>query len=161
MLQKIALYPGSFDCLTFGHVDVIERSSRIFDRVIVAVAANIMKNPFFTLDERVEMLVEGISHLDNVSVDRLEGLTIDYARKNGIPCLIRGLRAVSDFEWELQLASANKRLAPEIETIFLASGLGFEFISSSMAKDIVANGGDVSPFVPPHVAAALQRKFAR
>ena len=159
MSENVALYPGTFDCVTHGHVNLIERCSRLFDRVVVAVAANSSKDPLFTLDERVEMLRQAISHLSNVEVEQFDCLTVDFARSHGIRCVIRGLRAVSDFEYELQMALMNQRIAPTIETVFLPPGLGFEFVSSSLTKEIVANHGDVSSIVPPHVAQMLREKL--
>jgi len=161
MSRKVALYPGTFDCLTYGHLNLIERCSRLFDRVIVAVAANTDKAPLFTVDERLGMLRKAVDGLPNVEVDQFDCLTVQYARRRGIHFIIRGLRAVSDFESELQMALMNQRLAPEIETVFLSPGLGHEFVSSSLTKEIVANGGDISTVVPPHVERELRKKLGK
>lgn len=154
-----ALYPGSFDCLTYGHINLIERASRLFDRLIVAVAVNPSKKPLFSVEERVEMLREAVRRLPNVEVTHFEGLTVEYARGRGIHIIIRGLRAVSDFEAELQLALMNQRIAPEIETVFMTPGVGYEFISSSLTKEIMLNHGDVSAVIPPHVDKRMRDKL--
>ncbi|MDX1972992.1 MAG: pantetheine-phosphate adenylyltransferase [Candidatus Sumerlaeia bacterium] len=159
--SRIALYPGSFDLVTLGHMDMIERSARLFDEVMVAVAKNSSKNPFFTVEERFQILLECTSHLKTVRVCKLGGLTIEFARQNGARFIIRGLRAVSDFEFELQIASMNHRMNPNIETIFLAAEPRHVFLSSRMVKDVWRNGGDVSEFVPAPVLNALNRDDVR
>lgn len=159
MSRKIALYPGTFDCLTFGHLNLIERCSRLFDLVVVAVANNVSKVPLFTIEERLDMVRRAVKDWPNVEVDYFSGLTVEYAKKRGIQFIIRGLRAVSDFESELQLALMNQRIAPEIETVFMTPSIDHVFISSSLTKDIIANHGDVSSLVPPHVEKALFKKL--
>ncbi len=160
MPSRIALYPGTFDGLTYGHLNVIERCASLFDHVVVAVACNADKQPLFTVEERLDMLRKAVKHLPNVEIDSFNGLTVDYARRRSIRFIVRGLRAVSDFEFELQLALMNKTIAPEVETVFLPPGIGHEFYSSSLTKTIVAGGGDVSTVVPPHVHDAMRRKLS-
>lgn len=157
-MQRIALYPGSFDLLTNGHVDLIERSQKLFDRLVVAVGANVAKKAFFSVEERLEVLRETTAPWPNVEVVKLEGLTVALAQSVGATFIIRGLRAVSDFEFELQLAIMNHRLAPGIETIFLAAEPENIFLSSRMIKDVWYHGGDVSEFVPPAVLRLLATK---
>lgn len=154
-----ALYPGSFDCLTYGHINLIERCAGIFSRVLVAVAENPNKRPLFPLEERLEMLRESTRDIPNVETDSFRGLTVDYARRRGIRVIIRGMRVVTDFESELQMALMNKRLAGDVETIFMPPAVGHEFVSSSLTKEILHNGGDVSSLVPPHVEAALRQRL--
>lgn len=154
----IILYPGTFDPVTKGHVDLIERCSRLCEKVIVAVAENSNKAPSFTLEERVQLLNECTSHLDTAEVKGFSGLTVDFAKQTGATAILRGLRAVSDFEYEFQLASMNRHLAYEIETLFLTPSEQYSFISSSMVKEISRLGGDVSHFVHPNVLVALQKK---
>jgi pantetheine-phosphate adenylyltransferase len=159
MPHRTALYPGTFDCLTYGHLNLIERCAKLFDKLVVAVASNPDKAPLFSVEERQDMLREAVAHLPNVEVAHLEGLTVHFARNRGIHSIIRGLRAVTDFEVELQLALMNQRLAPEVETIFMAPTIGYVFVSSSLTKDIVSNGGDISTLVPPHVERRLRAKL--
>lgn len=159
MAELAALYPGTFDCLTYGHLNLIERCSAHFDRLVVGVAANPQKMPLFTVEERIAMLKEAVSHLPNVEVAHFEGLTVEYARERGIRFIIRGLRAVTDFESELQLALMNQRIAPDIETIFMTPTIGYVFVSSSLTKEIVSHGGDISTLVPPHVERRLHEKL--
>lgn len=154
-----ALYPGSFDVLTFGHLDVLRRAARTFQRVTVAVAANPAKrDPLFTPGERLEMLRVSVAEWPNVEARTFEGLTVDFAREIGAAVILRGLRAVSDFEFEFQLAMMNDQLAPGVTTIFMAPLPQYSFLSSSLVKEIARFGGDVSPFVPPVVQAALLDK---
>ncbi len=151
-----ALYPGTFDPITNGHIDLVQRAARLFDRVTVAVASNPGKTPLFSLDERVR-LAEGVfADLDNVEVCGFSELTIDAARARNIDVILRGLRAVSDFEFEFQLATMNRHLAPEVETMFLTPDERYTFISSSLVREIAGLGGDVSGFVHPLVDAALR-----
>lgn len=159
MKHTQALYPGTFDPVTLGHADLIERAGCLFDRVIVGVAASTGKRPAFSLDERVELLRETLAGLDNVEIQPFSMLLAHFARDIGAQVIIRGLRAVSDFEYEVQLAGMNRRLAPDLETLFLTPAEQFTFISSSLVREIAALGGDVSPFVHPIVQAALQRRF--
>lgn len=149
--MKTAIYPGSFDPITKGHLDVLETSAKIFDKVIIAVAKNSEKNSFLSVQERVELIKASSKHLSNVEVDSFEGLTIEYAKKRGAEILIRGLRAVSDFEYEMQLSQTNSVLANEIQTVFLITKPENSFISSSTVREILSNKGDISKFVTPEV----------
>lgn len=149
--MKIAIYPGSFDPITKGHLDILQTATEIFDKVIIAVAHNSAKQGFVPVPDRVELIKKSVQHIDNVEVDAFEGLTINYAREKGATVLIRGLRAVSDFEYELQLSQANSALASEIKTVFLTTKPKYNFISSSTIKEIFLNKGDVSKFVPEPV----------
>jgi pantetheine-phosphate adenylyltransferase len=158
--MRTAIYPGSFDPLTNGHLDVLERASRLFDRVIVAIARSESKNPLFTLDERLALMKPAIARIKNARADIFDGLLVEYAAKQKARALVRGLRAVSDFEFEFQMALMNRKLAENIETIFMMPRETYTFISSRIVKEIAKLGGDVSPFVPPHVAVALKKKLA-
>jgi|FaiFalFF_MnMetaG_3_1042247.scaffolds.fasta_scaffold01350_8 pantetheine-phosphate adenylyltransferase len=155
-----AVYPGSFDPPTLGHLDVIERAARLFDELIVAVAVNADKKPLFSLQERVEMLRECCAHLPNVRVIQLEGLLARFAQQMGACAIVRGLRAVSDFEYEFQMASMNRQLAPEVDTCFLMTHQHYAFLSSSIVKEVARLGGDVSALVPANVEKRLRQKFA-
>lgn len=156
---RTAIYPGSFDPLTNGHLDVIERAVKLFDRVIVAVASNESKQPLFGLKERLELVKRSIRHLRNVKADSFDCLLVDYVERHSAQAIVRGLRAVSDFEFEFQLALMNRKLNERIETIFMMPRDTYTFLSSRMVKEIARLGGDVSPFVPPHVEVALVGKF--
>ena len=156
---KIAVYPGSFDPITNGHLDIIRRAGQMFDRVIVAVAINTEKKPLFSVDERRQMVTDAVKGLRNMSVDQFEGLLIQYARRKRATAVVRGLRAVSDFEFEFQLALMNRKLDPSIETIFLMTKDEYMFISSRLVKEIGELGGNVSDFVPLGVERAMKRKF--
>ncbi|RMH33420.1 MAG: pantetheine-phosphate adenylyltransferase [Gammaproteobacteria bacterium] len=159
--MKTVVYPGTFDPPTTGHVDLIERASRLFDQVIVAVAESHSKHPLFTLPERVDLcrqVIEAVG-LDNVKVEGFSGLLVDYVRKQKAHALVRGIRAVSDFDYEFQLANMNRRLAPEIESVFLTPSEHLSFISASLVREIAKLGGDVSEFVHPVVARALSQKL--
>jgi pantetheine-phosphate adenylyltransferase len=160
MSETVALYPGTFDCLTFGHIDLIERCARLFDHLIVAVAVNTDKRPVFSIDERLEMLRIATADMPNVEVTHFTGLTALNAQQRGIKFMIRGLRAVTDFEYELQMALMNQRLAPGVETIFMTPSIGHAFVSSSLTKEIVAGGADASSIIPPYVEERLRRKLA-
>lgn len=159
--MRIAIYPGSFDPITNGHLDVLKTSSEIFDKVIIAVAYNSEKknSGFLTIKERVELIQQCIKDFDNIEVDSFEGLTIEYAKQKNAKVLIRGLRAVSDFEFEMQLSQTNSALDKNIKTIFLTTRPKYNFISSSSVKEIVSLGGDVSKFVPAPVNEYLKNKF--
>jgi pantetheine-phosphate adenylyltransferase len=159
-MSKIAVYPGSFDPITNGHLDVISRAAQMFDRVIVAVARNPEKQPLFDVAERVALARQAVVKLGNVTVEDFEGLLVKYARRKRASVVVRGLRAVSDFEFEFQMALMNRRLDAEIETIFLMPKDEYTFLSSRLVKEIAALGGDVSDFVPRAVERALKRKFA-
>ncbi len=156
-----ALYPGTFDPITNGHVDLIRRSARIFERVVVAIAANPSKAPLFSLEDRVNLARTVLDDLPNVQVMGYTGLTVELARDSGLEVMVRGLRAVSDFEFEFQLATMSRQLNDDVETVFLTPTEQFSFISSSMVREIALLGGDVSKFVPPVVREALEAKRAR
>ncbi len=157
-MSLIAVYPGTFDPITNGHVDLVQRARRIFDRVIVAVACNAGKAPAFGMAQRMELTRGALAGVDGVEVCGFDTLVVDFLRVRGARVLIRGLRAVSDFEYEFQLASMNRRLDPEIETMFLTPAERYAYISSSLVREIAFLGGDVSPFVPQAVAAALRER---
>ena len=153
-----AIYPGSFDPVTLGHLDIIERTAQVMDRVIVGVLNNRKKTPLFSVEERVNMLKSVTARLPNVEVKSFDGLTIDFARENGAKVIVRGLRAITDFEYELQLSQTNRVIAPEIDTLFLTTSLKYSYLSSSMVKEIAAYGGDISAFLPPEIARLMREK---
>ena len=156
--MSVAIYPGTFDPITMGHSDLVCRASGLFDRVIVAVAANPKKSPLFSLEERVSMAQQVLRGTANVTVCSFDTLLVDMAREQGANIILRGLRAVSDFEYEFQLAGMNRRLAPDIETLFLTPGEKFTYISSGLVREIASLGGDVAEFVDPLVETALKEK---
>lgn len=158
-MVRTVIYPGSFDPLTNGHLDIIQRAARLFDRVIVAVAPSEGKGPLFDLEERVSLIRRAVMTMPNVEVDAFNGLLIDYVEKQNGQAVIRGLRAVSDFEFEFQLALMNRKLNPRVETIFMMPKEAYTFVSSRLVKEIATLGGDVGPFVPAHVKTALTRKL--
>ena len=153
------VYPGTFDPITNGHSDLIVRASNLFERVVVAVAEDTGKQPAFTIDKRIALAEEVLGTIDGVEVVRFSGLLVKFARKMDVPVIMRGLRAVSDFEFELQLAGMNRRMAPDIETLFLTPAEQYSYISSSLVREIARLGGDVSTFVSPAVQAALLERF--
>ncbi|HMA42353.1 MAG TPA: pantetheine-phosphate adenylyltransferase [Gemmatimonadales bacterium] len=157
---RIAVYPGSFDPVTRGHEDLIRRSLAFVDRVIVAVAVNVAKQPLFTLEERVALLHETV-RLPEVEVQSFEGLLVEFAQRVGASVIVRGLRAVSDFEYEFQMALMNRTLAPRLETVFLVPAFDLTYLSSSLVREVARFGGDVSQLVQPAVQQALRRKFGR
>jgi pantetheine-phosphate adenylyltransferase len=159
MSDKTVIYPGTFDPITMGHVDLVERASRLFDRVVVAIAHSEKKTPLFSLEERVELCSEALSDLGNVEVCGFSNLLTDFAKSMDARCVLRGLRAVADFDYEFQLANMNRALYPEFESIFLTPSEHLSYISSSLVREIAGLGGDVTPFVPPVVSAALKTKF--
>ncbi len=159
--MNLAIYPGSFDPITKGHLDILKTGSEIFDKVIVAVLHNPKKNAFLSLGERVSLIREVTKNFPNVEVDSFEGLTVEYAKNKGANILIRGLRAVSDFEYEMQLSQANSALSKNIKTVFLTTKPKYNFISSSTVKEIFGFGGDISAFVPEEVENFLKKKFAK
>ena len=156
MRTQSVIYPGTFDPITNGHVDLTERAARLFDRVVVAIAHSEKKTPLFYLEERVALCESSLSHLDNVEVVGFSNLLTDFAKSQGARCVLRGLRAVADFEYEFQLANMNRAMYPEFESIFLTPSEHLSYISSSLVREIAALDGDISPFVPPQVAAALK-----
>jgi len=158
--MRTAIYPGSFDPVTNGHLDVIQRATKLFDRVIVAVAKSESKTPLFTLEERVELVARAIEPLPNVETDSFDGLLVRYVESRSAQAVVRGLRAVSDFEFEFQLALMNRKLNERIETIFMMPKDTYTFLSSRIVKEIARLGGDVSAFVPAHVQTALAGKLA-
>jgi pantetheine-phosphate adenylyltransferase len=159
--SKTAIYPGSFDPVTSGHYDIIVRASRLFDKLIVAVAPNPAKQPLFAIEERVAILQEVCASLPNVQVERFDGLLVDFAVQCGAQVIIKGLRAVSDFDYELQMALTNRRLCPQIETVFMMTNSEYVFLSSSIVKEIARLGGSVQGLVPKAVEPYLYRKFGR
>ncbi|HTA30670.1 MAG TPA: pantetheine-phosphate adenylyltransferase [Candidatus Cybelea sp.] len=159
--MRTAIYPGSFDPLTNGHLDIIQRAAKLFDRVIVAVAQNEGKKPLFSLKDRLSLVQQSIGEFPNVQADSFDTLLVDYAAKQNGQAIIRGLRAVSDFEFEFQLALMNRKLNGTVETIFMMPRETYTFLSSRIVKEIARLGGNVECFVPPHVRTALSRKFAR
>ena len=157
--MRTAIYPGSFDPLTNGHLDVVQRAAKLFDRVIVAVAKNEDKHPLFTLDERLDLVKQAVRQMPAVEADTFDGLLIDYVLRRKAQAIVRGLRAVSDFEFEFQLALMNRKLNDNIETIFMMPKDTYTFLSSRIVKEIARLRGDVSAFVPAHVEAALRKKL--
>lgn len=155
-----AIYPGSFDPVTNGHLDLVTRGAKLFDRLVVAVLRNSAKNPLFSVAERVEMLREGTAHLDNVEVATFEGLLVDFAREQGAQAVLRGIRAISDYEYELQMAHMNRRLHPEVETIFLMPDAQYSYVSSRLVKEVFRVGGSVEGLVPQLVIDRLRSRAA-
>lgn len=154
-----AIYPGSFDPITNGHLDLIERASVLFDRLIVAILRNDAKQALFSVEERAEMLTESVHHVPNVVVASFDGLLVDYAAQCDASVILRGIRAVSDYEYELQMALMNRRLAPDIETVFLMANEAHSFVSSRLVKEVIRLGGNVSGLVPPSVEGRLRRRL--
>ena len=157
--MKTAIYPGSFDPVTLGHYDIIERSSKIFDRLIVGVLNNSAKSPLFSVEERVKMLKDVTKGLPNVEVMAFDGLLIDFARAKEAQVIVRGLRAVTDFEYELQMAQTNRVLAPDVDTVFLTTSLEYAYVSSTIMKEVARFGGDLAKFAPPEIIQALHSKM--
>lgn len=158
--MRTAVYPGSFDPITNGHIDLIERALCIFDRLIVAVAEQRSKSPLFTMEERVEMVRETTKKYDRVIVDQISGLTVDYVKEQGASVIVRGLRAISDFEFELQMALMNRKLSSEIETVFLMPSIQYSYIRSSLVKEVASLGGCLEGLVPDPVIQRLREKFS-
>jgi pantetheine-phosphate adenylyltransferase len=158
-MKRIGVYPGSFDPITYGHVDLIERAVGLFDELVVAIAHNIRKTCLFSINERLEMIRELTQHHESVIVDSFDGLLVDYVRRRNACCVVRGLRAFSDFEFEFQMALTNRKLNDSFETIFLMTHENYSFISSSLVKELIEFGGDISAFVPEVVERRLKEKF--
>ena len=154
-----AIYPGSFDPVTYGHLDIIERSASLVDELVVGVLNNNAKSPLFSVEERVKMLEEVTKDISNVKVVTFEGLLVDFAQKMDAKMIVRGLRAITDFEYELQMAQTNHKLAPNLETIFLTTSLEYSYLSSTIVKEVATFEGDISKFVPDHVSEQIMRKM--
>ena len=160
-MKRKVVYPGSFDPVTYGHLDIIKRASSIFDEVIVAVAHNLDKQPFFSVEERVAMLEKSVKSIKNVTVDDFRGLAVDYVKKRGIRVIIRGLRMISDFEYEFQMALTNRKLDDSIETIFMMPSEEYSYVSSKLIKEASALGANLRDFVPSHVEKELIKRIGR
>jgi len=158
--NRTVIYPGTFDPITNGHVDLVERAAKLFDRIVVAIAFSEKKTPLFSLDERVELCAAALAHVDNVEVLGFSNLLTDFAKSQNARCVLRGLRAVADFEYEFQLANMNRAIYPEFESIFLTPSEHLSYISSSLVREIASLNGDITPFVPKVVATALTERFA-
>ena len=159
--MTIAIYPGSFDPITFGHIDIAERASKIFDKVYVALLNNKEKNPMFSIDERLEMIDNSLKHLDNIEVCSFTGLLVDLAKEKNAKIIIRGLRAVSEYEHEIQMAHTNKILNEDIETLFITTDLKYSYLSSSLVKEVASFGGKIDKFVTNYVEEKLKNKFMK
>ncbi|MCD2491112.1 pantetheine-phosphate adenylyltransferase [Lacrimispora sp. NSJ-141] len=157
--MRIAVYPGSFDPVTLGHLDIIERSSKMVDELVVGVLNNSSKNPLFSVEERVTMLKEVTVHLQNVKVEAFDGLLVDFARQCGSKMVVRGLRAITDFEYELQMSQTNRIICPEMDTIFLTTDLKYAYLSSSIVREMARYGGNISAFVPASIVERVLKKF--
>jgi pantetheine-phosphate adenylyltransferase len=160
-MARYAIYPGSFDPLTNGHVAIIQRGLKLFDRLVVAVANNPQKSPLFTVDERKQLIDEAFGHDPRIEIDSFDALLTLYAREKGISTILRGLRAVSDFDYEFQIANMNRQLMPDIETVFVMTGEDYFFVSARLVREVATFGGDVSGLVPKNVAEALKRKLRK
>jgi pantetheine-phosphate adenylyltransferase len=158
--MNTVIYPGTFDPITNGHIDLVERAARLFDHVVLAIAHSPKKSPLFSLEERVALCKDALAHIDNFEVTGFSNLLTDFARSRGARCVLRGLRAVADFEYEFQLANMNRAIYPEFESVFLTPSEHLSFISSSLVREIASLQGDVSPFVPAVVCSALTEKYA-
>lgn len=159
--MTVAIYPGTFDPVTLGHLDIAKRASRIFERVIVAVYAQSPRNPLFTAEERVSLFRRAVEELPNVQVESFEGLVVDHARRVGAGVIVRGLRGGADFEYEYEMAFMNKKLAPDVELVCLMTSLEYQFIRSSLLKEVASLGGDIRNLVPPHVAKAVRDRIGK
>lgn len=157
--MSIAVYPGSFDPVTYGHLDIIKRSIRVFDKVIIGVLINSEKNPMFSTEERMEFLLEATKDMDNVEVKSFSGLLVDFARENHADITVRGLRAVTDFEYELQIAQINNKLDSNLDTMFFTTSTEYAYLSSTIVREIASYHGDISELVPPYVEQKLKQKF--
>jgi len=161
MGKKIAIYPGTFDPVTFGHIDVLKRAARIFDKVIISVSESSSKTTLFSIDERINLIKNSVKNIKNVKVDKFNGLLVKYAEKKKADAVIRGLRAISDFEYELQMALTNRKISPEIETVFFMPNEKYSFISSTLVKEIAAHRGNLNSFVPRAVSQKLIKKYSK
>ncbi len=159
--MKKAIYPGSFDPITFGHLDIIKRSAEIFDHVVIGVLNNNAKQALFTVDERVAMIRDLVEPCQNISVEAFDGLLVDYAKRIDASIIIRGLRAVTDFDYEIQIAQTNKVEYPKIETVFMATSLQYSYLSSTVVREFASYGGDISRFVPNEIIPLIQEKYKR
>lgn len=159
--MKIAVYPGTFDPITNGHVDIIYRSAKLFDKIIVTVAVNTQKTPLFDLAERVEMIRQSLGNEEKIEVDQFDGLIAEYLKRVNASAMIRGLRAVSDFEYEFQMSLMNRKLNPDVETVFLTPAQEYIHLNSTIVKEVASFGGDVSEYVPDYVRTALQKKYKK
>lgn len=159
--DRIAIYAGTFDPVTFGHIDVLERASLLFDKVIISVAGSSSKKTEFTVDERIEMISDCIKKLPNVKVESFVGLLVEYAKKKNASVIVRGLRAISDFEYEFQMALTNRKIAEDITTVFLMPNEKYTYLNSTLVREIALHGGDVSPFVPRNVLKKLKEKYKK
>ncbi len=159
--MDIAIYTGSFDPVTNGHLDVIRRGARLFEKLVIGVLNNSAKTPLFSVEDRVNIIVEATSDLDNVEVRAFNGLAVDFARENGAKVFLRGLRAITDFEYELQMAQMNRIIRPSIDTVFLTTSLEYAYLSSTIVKEVASYGGDISKFVPEFVAQRIAEKFSK
>jgi pantetheine-phosphate adenylyltransferase len=158
-MKRVAVYPGTFDPVTNGHLDLVDRANRHFDQVVVSVLRNANKQPLFSMEERVAFLKQAVADRDGVSVDAFDGLLVDHCRQIGATVILRGLRAISDFEYEMQAAMMNRKLNPDIETIFLLPGEAYSYLSSNLVREIGRLGGDISQLVPAHVSEAMKSRF--
>jgi pantetheine-phosphate adenylyltransferase len=158
--ERVAIYAASFDPITNGHLDLIDRGTRLFDRLLVAVGTNVAKQPLFSVEERIEMIRTSLEGRTNVSIHRMDGLLVDFARSNGARTILRGLRALADFEYEFEMAMMNAHLYPDLETVFLMTSAKWFYVSSSRLREVVRFGGDVSEFVPPTVQKRLEERLA-
>lgn len=159
--MKIGVYPGSFDPITYGHIDIINRASKIVDKLYVAILKNSSKTSLFDTNEKIDLIKNSIQHLNNVEIESFDGLTVEYAKNKNANVIIRGLRAVSDFEYELQISQTNKMLNSDIETVFLTTDLKYSYLSSSIVKEVLSHNGDISKFVTPYVKEKLINKFGK
>lgn len=159
--MAVAVYPGSFDPVTLGHMDIIERTAHMMDRVIIGVLKNSSKTPLFSVEERVNMLKSVTSHMEHVEVQAFDGLLVDFVHQNHADVIVRGLRAITDFEYELQLAQTNRVIAPDVDTIFLTTNLRYSYLSSSIVKEIAGYHGDISAFLHPEVAEQVRKKLEK
>ena len=157
--MSIAVYPGSFDPVTYGHLDIIKRSIRVFDKLVIGILLNSEKNPLFSMEERVEFLMEATKDMENVEVKSFSGLLVDFARENNADITVRGLRAVTDFEYELQIAQINNKLDSNLDTMFFTTSTDYAYLSSTIVREIASYHGDVSELVPPYVEQKLKQKF--